>query len=105
MKELSINYEDMKWSEAPGYPTGTAMKLLREQGSAKTFLLKLSAGFDMEAHSHIAGEQHFVLKGEYESDGQKYGTGTYRFIPSHVSHGPFTSKNGAEILVIWEPLK
>ena len=105
MIELSINYEDMEWSEAPGYPAGTKMKLLREEGSARTFLLKLPAGFDMEAHSHIAGEQHFVLNGEYESDGQKYGVGTYRFIPSRISHGPFTSKHGAEVLVIWEPLK
>jgi anti-sigma factor ChrR (cupin superfamily) len=105
MKELSINYENMEWSEAMGYPAGTKMKLLREAGSARTFLLKLPAGFDMEAHAHMASEQHFVLNGEYESDGQTYGVGTYRFIPSHVNHGPFTSKNGAEILVIWEPLK
>jgi anti-sigma factor ChrR (cupin superfamily) len=105
MKELSINYEDMEWSEATGYPAGTKMKLLREEGSARTFLLKLPAGFNMEAHSHIAAEQHFVLKGEYESEGQKYGVGTYRFIPSQINHGPFTSKRGAEILVIWEPLK
>ncbi len=105
MNEVSINYQDMEWSEAPGYPAGTKMKLLREQGSARTFLLKLPAGFDMEAHAHMAAEQHFVLKGEYDSEGQKYGSGTYRFIPSRINHGPFISKNGAEIVVIWEPLK
>jgi hypothetical protein len=61
MNELSINYQEMEWSEATEYPTGTKMKLLREHGSAKTFLLKLPAGFDMEAHAHMATEQHFVL--------------------------------------------
>lgn len=105
MNEVSINYHEMDWTEATGYPTGTKMKILREEGSAKTFLLKLPAGFDMEAHAHMATEQHLVLEGEYESGGQKYGPGTYRFIPSRINHGPFTSKNGAEILVIWEPLK
>ena len=75
MSELSINYHEMEWIEAMGYPSGTKMKLLREKGSAKTFLLKLPAGFDMEDHAHMATEQHFVLEGEYESEGQKYGPG------------------------------
>ncbi|MBN2090472.1 cupin domain-containing protein [candidate division KSB1 bacterium] len=103
MKALSINYEGMEWTETPGYPTGTKIKLLREAGGARTFLLKVPPGFDMEAHAHINSEQHFVLSGEYESEGQKFRKGTYRFIPSRMNHGPFTSKNGAEILVIWEP--
>lgn len=105
MKELSINYEDMVWSEASGYPTGTKIKMLREDGSARTFLLKLAPGFDMEAHSHIAAEQHFVLKGQYTSSGKKFGVGSYRLIPSKSDHGPFTSENGAIVLVVWDTLE
>ena len=104
MKELSINYEDMEWSEATGYPTGTKIKMLREEGSARTFLLKLAPGFDMEPHSHIATEQHLVLDGEYKSSGKKFGVGSYRFIPSKSDHGPFTSENGATVLVVWDSL-
>lgn len=95
----------MEWSDASGYPVGTKIKLLRDEGNVRTFLLKLSAGFDMEAHAHIATEQHFVLNGEYESEGKKYSSGMYRLIPSRINHGPFTSKYGAEILVTWDSLK
>ena len=100
MKELSINYEEMGWSDAKGYPTGTKIKILREEGESKTYLLKLPEGFDEEAHSHIATEQHFVLDGEYESDGKKYGPGSYRLIPARTEHGPLISEHGATILVI-----
>jgi len=104
MEKLSINYEDMEWSEATGYPTGTKIKMLREEESAKTFLLKLAPGFDMKAHSHIATEQHFVLDGEYISNGKIFGIGTYRLIPSQSDHGTFTSENGATVLVVWDSL-
>lgn len=102
MKELSINYEKMEWSDAMGYPAGTKIKILRKEGESQTFLLKLPAGFDMEAHSHIATEQHFVLEGEYESGNKKYGPGTYRIIPARSNHGPFVSEHGATVLVIWD---
>ena len=105
MKELSINYEEMEWSDARGYPTGTKIKVLRKEGESQTFLLKMAAGFDMEAHSHIATEQHFVLDGEYESSAKKYGRGSYRLIPARTNHGPFISKFGATILVIWDLLE
>ena len=103
MKESSINYEEMAWEEAMGYPTGTKIKVLRKEGEKKTFLLKLPKGFDMEAHCHTAlTEQHFVLEGSYRSEGKTYRRGSYRFIPREVTHGPFTSEEGAVILVIWD---
>ncbi len=102
--EYLKNYHEMEWIEAKGYPEGTKIKVLREEKSARTFLLKIPAGFDMEAHSHMATEQHFVLEGQYESEGNKYEEGTYRLIPKGIDHGPFTSKQGSIILVIWEPL-
>ena len=104
MKELSINYEEIEWSDAKAYPPGTKIKILRDEKESQTFLLQLPAGFDMEGHSHIATEQHFVLDGEYESGGKKYGTGTYRFIPARANHGPFISEHGATVLVIWNLL-
>lgn len=104
MKELSVNYQEMHWEEARGYPSGTLIKVLRrdEKGQPLTVLLKLREGFEMEGHSHIGNEQHFVLEGEYESEGHIYQTGFYRLIPRETTHGPFTSENGAVILVVWE---
>lgn len=102
MNELSVNYQEMAWQDAVGYPSGTKIKVLRDEGDAKTVLLKLPPDFYMDKHSHITKEQHFVLEGKYESGGKSYHPGTYQFIPGHVTHGPFTSKKGAVILVIWE---
>ena len=107
MEEITINYEKMKWTEAPGYPEGSKIKILREggPGEGKTFLRKIKRGFKMEGHSHTTVEQHFVLEGEYESEGKVYKAGTYRLIPEHETHGPFKSSKGAVILVIWDPEK
>lgn len=105
MEEITIHYEKMKWTDAPGYPEGSKIKILREggPGEGKTFLRKTRRGFKMEGHSHTTVEQHIVLKGEYESEGRVYKAGTYRLIPKHETHGPFKSSQGAVILVIWDP--
>ena len=107
MEEITINYEKMKWTDAPGYPEGSKIKILREggPGEGKTFLRKIKRGFKMEGHSHTTLEQHFVLQGEYESEGKIYKSGTYRLIPKHETHGPFKSSKGTLILVIWDPEK
>ena len=104
MKELSLNYQEMEWEEARGYSAGTLMKVLRrdEKGEPLTVLLKIGEGFEMEAHSHMGTEQHFVLEGEYESEGRVYRVGSYRLIPTRASHGPFKSEKGAVILIIWD---
>ena len=97
-------YDKLGWKQAKGYPLGTRIKILREEGNAKTILLKLPKGFYMDSHSHITTEQHFVIKGIYESDGKIYRSGTYQLIPAGVDHGPFESKTGALILVVWDTL-
>lgn len=103
MKEISLNYHDIAWSEAQGYPSGTKIKVLRDEDGGKVVLLKLHPGFRMDAHSHTAIlEQHLVLEGGYESGGKYYGQGSYRLIPGGTSHGPFTSEKGAIVLVIWD---
>ena len=104
MKELSLNYQEMQWEEARGYPAGTLMKVLRrnEKGESLTVLLKVREGFEMEGHSHMGTEQHFVLEGAYESEGRTYQEGSYRLIPERASHGPFRSEKGAVILVVWD---
>ncbi len=103
MKENFLNTDEMEWQDARGYTEGTKIKVLRDEEGARTILLKLPAGFDLEGHTHIRTEQHFVLEGEYEANGKTYGAGTYQLIPAQTSHGPYTSKTGAVLLVIWDP--
>ena len=103
IKVLDI-YDKLGWKQAKGYPRGTREKTLRDEGNAKTVLLKLPKGFHIESHSHITTEQHLIIRGKYESEGKVYSSGTYRLIPAGVDHGPFKSKTGAVILVVWDPI-
>jgi len=105
MKNFVNLLQDLDWQDADNYPEGTKIKVLRDENSFKTVLLKLPVGFKMGAHSHITTEQHFVLKGAYSSDGKKYPEGSYQMFSVGDEHGPFESENGALILVVWDPFK
>lgn len=104
MKKLINLFEDANWETASGYPEGTKRKVLRDEGTKKTILLKLPKGFNMGPHAHTVTEQHFVLEGSYFSDGENYPVGSYQIFSAHDEHGPFISENGALILVIWDAL-
>jgi anti-sigma factor ChrR (cupin superfamily) len=102
MPEITRDTNQMEWKQTNAYPDGTMIKVLREEGEARSVLLKLPPGFRIDAHVHTDTEQHFVLEGEYESQGVEHGPGTYQCIPAHASHGPFSSRAGAVILIIWD---
>jgi len=104
MKEVAVDSSDIAWEETTGYKPGTLRKVLR-RGEAQqplAVLLKLPPGFKMDKHTHVHDEQHYILQGEYVSMGKTYGEGTYRMIPGHTDHGPFSSEDGAVVLVVWE---
>ena len=102
MSNMVVNCNSMEWQEAEkGYPSGTKIKVLRDDDGGRTVILQLPKDFKMEGHSHIKNEQHFVLKGQYEIGEKVYSQGTYQLIHSNMTHGPFTSKTGAEVLVVW----
>ena len=105
MKNLMNLYDDLNWENANEYSSETKKKILRDENGAKTILLKLPKKFYMAPHSHITTEQNFVLEGEYISKGKKYPIGSYQIFAPGDEHGPFESKNGALILVIWDPIK
>jgi anti-sigma factor ChrR (cupin superfamily) len=101
MKEVIINSKDMKWKDNPNSPHGLSSKILRDEGGTRTILLKFPKGVTIDTHKHSNTEQHFIVKGQYETGGKTYGPGFYRLIPAGSNHGPFTSETGAEVLVIW----
>ena len=105
MKNILNIFDEANLVVADGYPEGTMMRSLRdEDGGSKTILLKLPKGFHMDAHSHTTNEQHFVLEGEYSIDNHSYTKGSYQIIANHEQHGPFESKDGALILIVWDPI-
>ncbi|MEA3316403.1 MAG: cupin domain-containing protein [Bacteroidota bacterium] len=105
MKNLMNLYDDLNWEDADNYFDGTKRKVLRDEKGERTILLKLPKGFKMEPHSHVVTEQDFVLDGEYISNGKVYSKGSYQIFSPHNNHGPFESKEGALILVIWDSIK
>jgi len=104
MKKVMNLYNDLNWEIATGYHKGTKRKVLRDENEGKTILLKLPKGFYMAPHSHISTEQHFVLEGEYMSGGESYPAGSFQIFSAGDEHGPFESKTGALILVVWDPI-
>ncbi|MEA3444075.1 MAG: cupin domain-containing protein [Bacteroidota bacterium] len=104
MENILNLFDDMNWENADGYPKGTKRKVLRNDAYGKTYLLKLPKGFFMPLHSHITVEQDFVLEGEYTSQGVRYTKGSYQSFSVGDEHGPFESKNGALVLVIWDSI-
>ena len=102
MLDEIINCNSMEWEDAaPGFTPGTKIKVLRDDENGRTVILKLPKGFRMEGHTHIMNEQHFILKGQYEMNGKVFTQGTYQLIHKEMTHGPYTSETGAEVLVIW----
>ncbi len=104
MKRLMNLYDDSHWENADDYYEGTLRKVLRQEDGRRTVLLKLPAGFSMSPHSHITAEQHFILDGEYISNGKLFPAGSYQIFSPGDEHGPFESENGALILVVWDPI-
>ena len=102
MKNVMNLFDDLNWEETVEYVDGTKRKVLRDENGAKTVLLKLPKGFSMSPHSHVVTEQNFVLEGEYISNGKKFSKGSYQIFSPQDEHGPFESKEGALILVIWD---
>ena len=104
MAEVLVHSPDLEWEQAVGYGPDTRRKILRrgESGQPLTVLLELPPGFRMDRHTHVHAEHHYILQGEYESMGERFREGSYRMIPGHTDHGPFSTETGALVLVVWE---
>jgi anti-sigma factor ChrR (cupin superfamily) len=103
MKTAHNLFDESAWVESDSYPEGTKLKTLRDESGGRTILLKLPEGFKMGPHSHVTAEQHFVLGGSYTSGDKEFPRGSYQLIHAHENHGPFESREGALILVVWDP--
>jgi anti-sigma factor ChrR (cupin superfamily) len=103
MNSIDVNVNEIEWKDASGYPAGAKEKVLNvgSDMAPRSILLKLPPGWSMDLHYHRYTELHYVMEGEYESGEKVYSSGTFRIIPKEVEHGPFTTKTGAIILIVW----
>jgi anti-sigma factor ChrR (cupin superfamily) len=106
METQTLYTPDMAWGANAGFPGSADAKVLRQEGErkAKTLLIRLSAGGRVTPHSHLGTVQHYVLQGEYEAEGKRYGVGTYRLFHPHADVPEISTKKGTTILMIYDPV-
>ena len=101
-----IHTPDVSWQELRAFPGTAQVKLLRDEpsGGARTMLVRVPPGGQIRPHSHLAGVQHHVLEGDYETEGETCSARTYRFLPKDADVAPITTKGGVTILMIYDPI-
>ncbi len=106
MDAYEVKTNKVGWEELTGFPGKGQVKVLREEGGskAKTLLIRIPAGGEIVPHAHMAAVQHYVLNGQYESEGLNYGPGSYRLLPAHAEIGPITTQSGATVLMVYDPV-
>jgi hypothetical protein len=97
---------EMPWETLTEFPGEGDVKRLRDQGPGEgmTVIVRLHPDGHITPHSHTAAVQHYVLEGEYESEGKVYGAGTYRVLPGGADVADISTQNGATILMIYDSL-
>jgi quercetin dioxygenase-like cupin family protein len=95
------------WRELHEFPGKGEVKVLREESNrgAKTIVVRLPAGGQILPHNHLGVVQHFVIKGQYEAQGTTFETGSYRLFPRNAEVAPISTKNGATIMMIYDPVE
>ena len=105
MEEIIRYTPDMSWEDLGFFPGKGQVKTLRDEPpvGARTIIVRLPAGGEIVPHMHLAPVQHYILEGEYKSEGKTFAAGTYRFLPKNADVAPISTKGGATILMIYDP--
>lgn len=104
--EETIRYTtDMSWEDLGYFPGKGQVKTLRDEPplGARTIIVRLPAGGEIVPHMHLAGVQHYVLEGEYETEGKTFAAGTYRLMPKNFDVAPISAKGGVTLHMIYDP--
>ena len=97
----------LKW-EGPQELRGNAhVKILRQDPStgSKTYLVRLAPAANVSFDPHSSTTQHYLLSGEYESQGVVYREGTLRVIPEGSKSARITTTLGVTFLLVTEPAR
>ena len=106
MVEVTLYTPEMTWEVLNFIPGSAEVKILRaeSEGGARTLLVRLQPGGEISPHAYLGVVQHYVLEGEYETEGEMFGAGTYRLFPKHANVGTISTEKGAVILIIYDPV-
>ncbi|MBK7357363.1 cupin domain-containing protein [Propionivibrio sp.] len=73
---------------------GISMKLLREDASTRSYLLRMAPGSSLPAHNHIDEEECMVLEGEVRLGDVHAQAGDYHLARSGLPHGSVSTLSG-----------
>ena len=78
---------------------GVELKLLRQDGDQRSYLLRMAAGSRIPPHEHALDEESLVLQGEVTINEVLCRSGDYHFAPRGKLHGWLTSEAGCVLFV------
>lgn len=99
-QRVVIKPEDHQWVASP-MPNVSRMMLDRIGGESAraTTIVKFEPNSEFSAHTHVGGEEFYVLEGVFSDEHSDYGAGSYVRNPIGTSHTPRIGKKGATIFV------
>lgn len=95
-KRVAIDTTQMPW--VPGLVEGLEVMPLHTYKTENVALVKWASGTQFQHHTHLGGEEIFVLEGVFEDELGSYPQGTWIRNPSGSRHTPF-SQSGCLIYV------
>jgi hypothetical protein len=100
MEKMITRLEELPWAEGP-YP-GSRVKIypMIEGTPFFSVLLDLEPNGVLEEHEEPFNEITIVHKGEARIEGKVCPEGTYFFTPAGNLHGPFTTQEGCQFLIV-----
>lgn len=78
---------------------GVELKLLREDASSRSFLIRMKPGSRLPPHEHALEEESLVLEGDATINGVLCLAGDYHMAPKGKPHGWVTSEKGCLLFI------
>lgn len=78
---------------------GVELKLLRQDGGQRSYLLRMAAGARIPPHEHALDEESLVLEGEVTINGVLCRAGDYHFAPRGKPHARLSTDRGCLLFV------
>jgi len=78
---------------------GVELKLLRQDGDQRSYLLRMAAGARIPPHEHALDEESLVLEGDATINDVLCRAGDYHFAPRGKPHSWVTSETGCLLFI------
>ena len=89
-KFVRVKTREVPWH--PGLVDGLSVMSLHEFGTEHVALVKWTPGTQFTRHTHLGGEEIFVLDGVFEDERGRYPKGTWIRNPHDSVHTPFSTE-------------